>query len=165
MRHIDLSKRLPLELLTRDELLVMRQLDLSYGAALTLARGSRPEITPNGGFEKQLRIWEFCSFDVYTSSTNGGSRQKEKPAYKAWKIECAELSGEKDVLRARLSSMGATAARFGRMRTEKAGRLEKEGSEDRDDQRKKREEAWERVHKMEQNWNDRLMRGDVADAE
>ncbi|OCT47194.1 hypothetical protein CLCR_02423 [Cladophialophora carrionii] len=161
---------------------LMRRFQLSYASALSLARESRPQITPNSGFEKQLRVWEFCGYNVYDcgdetgGSGEAGSRQavrKEKPPYRAWKAERDNLlkRGEEDVNRARFSSLADMAARFGRRRQDV---MAAEGEEERspksstreDDARlakvlgqEKRREAWERVQKMEREWNERLIRG------
>jgi hypothetical protein len=37
----------------------MRKLRLPYTSALALAHESRPEVNPDSGFEKELRIWDF----------------------------------------------------------------------------------------------------------
>src|ERR1700742_5054996 len=100
----------------------MRKLRLPYASALGLARESRPEICPNNGFEKQLRVWEFCKYSVYSDSIDsdgtGHAERKDKPPYTAWKAERDNLlrKGEEDVNRARFSSLADMAARFGRRR-------------------------------------------------
>ncbi|KIX99696.1 uncharacterized protein Z520_04331 [Fonsecaea multimorphosa CBS 102226] len=152
---------------------LMRKFKLSYSAALTLARESRPEICPNSGFEKQLRVWEFCQYNVYLVDDDDDEeqevtqrpRRREKPSYKAWIAERDNMlkRGEEDVNRARLSSLASMAARFGRRRQEDvADDQAKNPTEDdgeRSAEQKKRQENWERVRKMEQDWNERLIRG------
>ncbi|KAF2184528.1 phosphatases II [Zopfia rhizophila CBS 207.26] len=68
---------------------LMRTLTLSYDTALSLARESRPLVTPNPGFERQLRIWEECQYEVYirepATLSTPYSPLVEKPAYKVWK--------------------------------------------------------------------------------
>lgn len=129
--------------------LVMKKRQLSFAAALGLARESRPQICPNSGFEKQLRIWEFCGYSVYQSVELGNER-KEKPPYKAWKAERDNLLklGEEDINRARFSSLAGMAARFGQRRQEQQESEKQDGNE-----------SWERVKKMENDWNEKLMRG------
>jgi hypothetical protein len=166
---------------------VMRRFQLSYASALSLARESRPQITPNSGFERQLRVWEFCGYSVYdgSESERPEAEMKEKPPYKAWKAERDNLlgRGEEDVNRARFSSLADMAARFGRRRHEEReaeglaeADVEKSGSgsgsgknnnvQNNDEletslSEDKRREAWERVQKMENEWNERLIRGQV----
>ncbi|ETI25467.1 hypothetical protein G647_02240 [Cladophialophora carrionii CBS 160.54] len=161
---------------------LMRRFQLSYASALSLARESRSQITPNSGFEKQLRVWEFCGYNVYECGEEAGGSgeagsgeavRKEKRPYRAWKAERDNLlkRGEEDVNRARFSSLADMAARFGRRRQdvmaaegeeetspmnstrEDDGKLDKVLGQD------KRREAWERVQKMEREWNERLIRG------
>lgn len=142
---------------------VMRHLSLPYSSALSLARSSRPLISPNTGFEYQLRIWDHCKYDVYavdstTSAT--GAILKEKPAYKAWKVERDNMmnKGEEAVNKARFSSMASMAAQFGRRRLGK----EEEGENWKTDigDGKGKSESWERVEKMEQEWTRRLIAGE-----
>ncbi|OAP56465.1 hypothetical protein AYL99_09644 [Fonsecaea erecta] len=149
---------------------LMRKFNLSYSAALTLARETLPAICPNTGFEKQLRLWEFCQYNVYF---DGGDeqqivRRREKPSYKAWIAERDNLlkRGEEDVNRARFSSLASMAARFGRKRQEDVedvggdqSRSSSEGQGAKSLEQKMRKENWERVQKMEQDWNDRMIRG------
>jgi hypothetical protein len=77
----------------------MRTLNLSYDSALTLARQSRPLINPNPGFERQLRIWEECKYEVYAPEVDTdsvpSSAVEVKPAYKAWKRQRDELFSRK----------------------------------------------------------------------
>ncbi|EXJ57480.1 hypothetical protein A1O7_07828 [Cladophialophora yegresii CBS 114405] len=168
----------------------MRRFQLSYASALSLARESRPQITPNSGFEKQLRVWEFCGYSADDwgegsgCSDNTGRRskgeRKEKPPYRAWKAERDNLlkRGEEDVNRARFSSLADMAARFGRRRQAVMAAEAPEGDSEDDVERsrensssgneegleqilgqEKRNKAWERVHSMEREWNERLIRG------
>lgn len=135
----------------------MRKRQLSFAAALSLARDSRALICPNSGFEKQLRIWEFCGYSIYQGvnteeATKSGNERREKPPYKAWKAERDNLlkQGEEDINRARFSSLAGMAARFGQRRQEQE--QEQEGSD-------KKDESWERVKRMESEWNEKLKRG------
>ena len=158
----------------------MRKLQLPYATALNLARESRLQLTPNHGFKKQLRIWEFCEYSVYTDESgaadaqtteDGPSTRREKAPYKAWKAEWDNIlqKGEEHVNKARFSGLANMAAAFGRRRQEgEAGTKRVEGGEgegedlDKSLDGEKRKEAWERVQKMEQGWNDRLMRGHIS---
>jgi hypothetical protein len=65
---------------------VMRKLRLPYTSALTLARKSRTEVTPNSGSEKQPRIWEFYQYCVLRDLEDTGVRRENMP-YTAWKEE------------------------------------------------------------------------------
>ena len=66
----------------------MRTLNLSYDAALAMARESRRQIMPNSGFERQLRLWEECQYDVYIRNLDDPFSSKiEKASYRAWKEE------------------------------------------------------------------------------
>jgi hypothetical protein len=155
----------------------MRRFQLSYATALNLARESRPRICPNNGFEKQLRVWEFCRYSIYRDSDGSTEEiRKEKPPYKAWKAERDNLlqKGEEHVNRARFFSLADMAAKFGRRRQELSGSGEGGGKGGRADSivdgeelgrslgDVQRREAWERVQRMESEWNDRLMRGEVG---
>ncbi|OAL36466.1 hypothetical protein AYO20_04362 [Fonsecaea nubica] len=147
---------------------LMRKFKLSYSDALTLARESRPEICPNSGFEKQLRVWEFCQYNAYLDENGREATQTErrkKPSYKAWIAERDNLlrRGEEDVNRARVASLASMAARFGRKRQDEVAN---EQSQDTGEsggresaQQNQRKLGWERVQKMEQDWNERLIRG------
>ena len=142
----------------------MRKSSLDYSSALALARESRALITPNPGFEYQLRVWHFCGYDVYASDNlinpNLLSR-KEKAAYKAWKSNRDEMlgRGEKAVNRARYSSVASLAAAFGKRRVQKnhegeeVGEGKGEGKVDKEQE----QNAWENVEKMEQEWTRRLI--------
>jgi hypothetical protein len=145
----------------------MRLHTLPYSSALALARESRPPISPNTGFEYQLRIWEHCKYDVYsvaetTSAT--GAMLKEKAAYKAWKAERDNVMnrGEEAVNKARFSSMATMAAQFGKRRLD----AEDETGEGKEGtgigEGKGKRESWERVEKMEQEWTRRLIAGEGA---
>ncbi|OAG40111.1 hypothetical protein AYO21_05589 [Fonsecaea monophora] len=147
---------------------LMRKFKLSYSDALALARESRPEICPNSGFEKQLRVWEFCQYSVYLDEDGQQTKQTErrkKPSYKAWIAERDNLlrRGEEDVNRARAASLASMAARFGRKRQdEMANEQSQDASESggrESAQQNQRKLNWERVQKMEQDWNERLIRG------
>ncbi|KAI1629190.1 protein-tyrosine phosphatase-like protein [Exophiala viscosa] len=82
-------------------------------------------ICPNDCFEKQLRVWEHCRYDIYLeveedAGSEGRRERKEKPAHKAWKARRDDLltRGEGDVNRARDSSLANAAAALGRCRLE-----------------------------------------------
>jgi hypothetical protein len=88
----------------------MRTLSLPYSEALSLARDSRPLISPNSGFEEQLLIWEACGYDVLAGDG------AEKEAYKLWKKKRDGIfgGGEDVVNKARAASMAKTVAMFGK---------------------------------------------------
>lgn len=90
----------------------MRKLSLTYEEALSLARQSRPLITPNSGFEKQLLVWQECEYDVFTDEG------AEKDEYREWKRGRDDIfkGGEEAVNKARASSMAKTVAIFGNRR-------------------------------------------------
>jgi hypothetical protein len=162
---------------------VMRHLALPYSSALSFARSSRPAITPNLGFEHQLRIWEHCKYTIYQSDPVDGSKGslganespaplKIKPAYKAYLAERDSLlkRGEEDINRVRFSSMASMAAQFGRRRTEreenKTSRAQTDDTGEaldstKLDAEKRRRDSWDRVEKMEKEWNARLMGGEL----
>jgi len=143
----------------------MRSLSLSYSSAVTLARESRPIICPNDGFERQLRVWQFCKYDIYQPSSDAPSTtteavtetRQEKPSYKAWKAERDVLlkRGEEDVNRAKFSSVASMAALFGKRRRE----IDSEGKVEKSLEEGKRKESWDRVQRMEEEWNERLKKG------
>jgi hypothetical protein len=91
----------------------MRAQSISYAKALSLARESRPIISPNTGFARQLKIWEECAYEIFVPGTS-----EEKAPYSVWKGERDELwkGGEEAIMRARVLAMGSMAAGFGRMR-------------------------------------------------
>ncbi|KAF2183508.1 phosphatases II [Zopfia rhizophila CBS 207.26] len=97
---------------------LMRTLTLSYDTALSLARESRSLVTPNPGFERQLRIWEECQYEVYTCEPATASTPYlppvEKPAYKVWKQQRDDLFCQRteDVNKIRASTMASMAAQF-----------------------------------------------------
>jgi len=62
----------------------MRSLSISYSSSLALARESRPLITPNEGFERQLGIWGDCGYEVFEQ--DAGDR-KDEIHYREWKEE------------------------------------------------------------------------------
>ena len=144
----------------------MRKFSLSYAAALSLAHESRPQITPNTGFEKQLRIWAFCEHDVFVSSLEDEGPRKEKPAYKAWKAERDNVltQGEEDINRARFSSLAQSVASFGRRRMEQGEGKGEGGHRVEQDLETsltevRRRMAWARVREMEEDANQKLMNG------
>ncbi|OCK78047.1 phosphatases II [Lepidopterella palustris CBS 459.81] len=140
---------------------VMRTLSLTYSSALGLVCESRPQVLPNLGFEKQLRIWGFCKYDIYCARTGSkageaaGGERVEKPAYKAWKRERDALlgRGEEAVNRERAKGMARVAAAFAKRRVEV--KREDDG----------REKGWEKVEEMERMWNRRLMIGEAIGGE
>jgi hypothetical protein len=142
----------------------MRKLGMSYAPALALARESRPQITPNSGFEKQLRIWEFCQYSVL-HNPDGTGVKREKAPYKAWKEERLLLLKDKSSNRARLAAVANMAASFGQRRQEQFGSLaaldDKEADVN-DKKQERRSEAWQKVQDMEAAWNEKLMRGEVT---
>ena len=144
----------------------MRSLSLPYASALSLARESRPVICPNDGFERQLRIWEYCKYDIYehlldrSSTAATEETRKEKPSYKAWKAERDSLlkRGEEDINRAKFSSVASMVALFGKRRRE----VESGGEVEKSLESEKRKESWDRVQRMEEEWNERLKKGVTA---
>ncbi|PGH23600.1 hypothetical protein AJ80_02381 [Polytolypa hystricis UAMH7299] len=146
---------------------LMRKFQLTYSAALDLARESRSFICPNDGFEKQLRVWEYCKYDIYMSpapNPSGELVHKEKLAYQAWKSERDNLlkQGEEEINRARVSSMANMTAYFGKRRLaaieEAESGQDSEASKESVEEENKRRESWERVRQMEDKWNERLKR-------
>jgi hypothetical protein len=99
----------------------MRHFSLPCSLALSLARDSRPLISPNAGFERQLRVWEQCKYDIYLAGSIPSGSPKEKAAYRAWKSQRDTLlnQGEEAVNKVRFSSMASMAAEFGRRRLER----------------------------------------------
>ncbi|KAL4737725.1 protein-tyrosine phosphatase-like protein [Aspergillus similis] len=66
---------------------IMRTLVLPYKTALKIAQLSRPQISPNIGFEWQLRVWEGCGYDVFNRVPIGDQGQimiKRKAGYEQW---------------------------------------------------------------------------------
>lgn len=137
---------------------------LPFSAALCLARESRPLICPNDGFERQLRTWEFCNYDVHSDElVPDAAVRKEKRAYAVWKAERDNLlkRGEEDVNRTKSASIASMAAQFGRRRQQARRNAEKtreQGLEESVEEAKRKEE-WERVEQMEHEWNERLKKG------
>ncbi|KAL4981099.1 hypothetical protein BDW66DRAFT_3423 [Aspergillus desertorum] len=61
-----------------------RALVLPYRTALSIAQLSRRQISPNIGFEWQLRVWEGCEYDVFDQVSMGDQGQimiKRKASY------------------------------------------------------------------------------------
>ncbi|KAH8648785.1 protein-tyrosine phosphatase-like protein [Tricladium varicosporioides] len=137
---------------------LMRSLLLEYSEALALAREYRPLISPNEGFEYQLRVWQHCEYDPYFPN------YVEKPAYKALKARRDALVGKgaEAVNRVRYASMANLAASFGKRRA-KEGLIseEREEKEVSSSSGPLKGKAWENVEKMEKEWNRRLMSGDL----
>ncbi|OCL02547.1 phosphatases II [Glonium stellatum] len=148
---------------------LMRTFSLKYSSALSMAWECRPLVCPNAGFERQLRIWEFCEYDVYVrereSTLSPGSAPKEKTAYKVWKAERDDLlsRGEEATNKARFLSMASMAAEFGKRRLKTNKNINnKEGEETTEsEEEKQRRKSWERVENMEKDWNRKLIAGDV----
>jgi hypothetical protein len=143
----------------------MRTFSLTYSAALARAREARSLISPNPGFEYQLRIWEHCKYDAVLYSGNlGPSIHQEKAAYKAWKTNRDALlgRGEAAVNKAHFAAMAKMAADVGKRRTETRGMPK--------DSRKTEEiedisgdlngKGWENVEKMEAEWIRKLIAGE-----
>lgn len=145
----------------------MRTFSLKYSSALSMAWECRPLICPNVGFERQLRIWEFCKYDVYLRESESESAPepvlKEKTAYKVWKAEHDNLlnRGEEAINKARFQSMATMAAEFGKRRLKANENINTKGEEGivRSEEERKRK-SWERVEKMEKDWNRRLIAGE-----
>jgi dual specificity phosphatase 12 len=99
----------------------MRTLSLPFADALCVVRESRPVVSPNIGFTRQLKLWEECKYDVLVDHDT-----EEKVAYRIWKEERDGLlkKGEEAIGRARVSAMGSMAAYFGQMRLEKVDKGE-----------------------------------------
>lgn len=144
---------------------LMRTLRLPYSDALSLARASRRLITPNGGFEKQLRIWAFCEYELtvpgsgqLTSASGNVVEDTVKRPYVVWKRERDLLlkQGDEVVNKERVRGMVGVAAEMGRRRRElRAQRIEGEGGAE-------RAEGWKKVEEMEKEWNRRLINGEVG---
>lgn len=104
--------------------IVMRNCSLSYSAALLLARESHHLISPNPGFELQLRIWGHCNYDVIEPSRKAGKPVSEgKAAYKAWEKYRDELLGRNvndPVAKAHFSMVAKLAANFGKQKAIRA---------------------------------------------
>ncbi|KAF2459677.1 protein-tyrosine phosphatase-like protein [Lineolata rhizophorae] len=148
---------------------LMRKLKIEYSAALALAREARPIIFPNQGFERQLRIWHFCKFDIYQESTPGSpnSPPKAKQPYRVWKSERDNLlsRGQEAANRLRHSSMAEVAAAMGKRRLKKKEEAEASKRDGRAEtsQAMESQKEWERVDAMEKEWNKKLIFGEVAD--
>jgi hypothetical protein len=147
----------------------MRSFSLKYSSALALARESRSLITPNPGFEEQLRIWEHCKYDIFLPNTaflsdEGGSMERrKKKAYKAWKSRRDALlgMGEEAVNRARFASMANMAASFGKRRAEEEEKEMKE-SEGQSEESSAclKGKGWQNLERMEKEWTKKLISGD-----
>ncbi|KAL4778059.1 protein-tyrosine phosphatase-like protein [Aspergillus varians] len=85
---------------------IMRSLFIPYADALALARVSRRLITPNVGFEWQLRIWEHCGYEVFDCVVENGSVVlTRKPTYEEFVDEVGNVFDRLDheeVLRAKM---------------------------------------------------------------
>lgn len=147
---------------------LMRNFSLKYSSALSMARECRPLVCPNVGFERQLRLWGFCECDVYVREPKPvlapKSVLKEKTAYKVWKAERDNLlnRGEEATNKARFSSMATMAAEFGKMRLKANKNINSKGEEGSvgSEEEERKRKSWERVEKMEKDWNRRLISGE-----
>jgi hypothetical protein len=143
----------------------MRKFSLDYSASLALARESQPLISPNPGFEYQLRVWYFCEYDVYfeESMASKSSTPNEKKAYKAWKSNRDSIlgRGEEAISKTRFALMASLAANFGKRKTKesKEGVSKEKMKGGENAQEEKKQKAWENVEKMEQEWTRRLITG------
>jgi len=131
---------------------LMRTLSLNYTSALALARESRPLISPNEGFEYQLRVWQHCDYDVIDADG------KEKAAYQSLKAKRNALlgRGEEAINRARAASVANLAASFGKKRMEKND----DGDKDAKGESELKGKEWEIVERMEEEWTRRLISGE-----
>lgn len=134
---------------------MMRALKLDYSSALALARESRALITPNSGFEYQLRVWQHCGYDVYVSESAASTTSplQDKYAYKVWKSNRDALLGigEEAINKSRFATMAKVAASFGKRRIEakeEKGKKEMQGGEGSNGE--ENSQGWENVEKMEQ---------------
>ena len=125
-------------------------------------------VCPNVGFERQLRLWGFCECDVYVRELElvsaPESALKEKTAYKVWKAERDNLldRGEEATNKARFSSMATMAAEFGKRRLKANKNINSKGEEGSvgSEEEERKRNSWERVEKMEKDWNRRLIAGE-----
>lgn len=125
-------------------------------------------VCPNVGFERQLRLWGFCECDVYVrepeSVSAPGLVLKEKTAYKVWKAERDNLldRGEEATNKARFSSMATMAAEFGKRRLKANKNINSKGEEGSvgSEEEERKRKSWERVEKMEKDWNRGLIAGE-----
>jgi hypothetical protein len=143
----------------------MRTFSLTYSAALARAREARSLISPNPGFEYQLRIWEHCEYDVFLYSNKfGSSVHQEKAAYKAWKKNRDALlgGGEAVVNKAHFAAMVKIAADIGKRRTEASekAKISRKAEEIEDISGGLNGRGWENVDKMEAEWMRRLITGE-----
>ncbi|KAL2868179.1 dual specificity protein phosphatase family protein [Aspergillus lucknowensis] len=116
---------------------IMKCRSLPYNDALRLARQSRSLITPNIGFEYQLRIWKGCGYAVLQVEADGDtkaevgqgnrisadSRLKMKPklAYEVWREEVARIYNHaqyREVQRAKEDLLRSLMARLENLRGE-----------------------------------------------
>jgi hypothetical protein len=118
---------------------VMRRFVLSYSSALAKASESRSRICPNAGFERQLRIWESCKYNIYISgNTTCSSGAKEKERYKAWKAERDDnmlRRGQEAVSKSRFSSTAMMAPQFGKRKTDIREKRGEEGERESDEEK------------------------------
>lgn len=99
---------------------IMRQTKVDYDTALARARTYRDIITPNEGFESQLRLWGEMGCSIRRD--NG----ELKHQYVAWKAEKDRTvaAGEEEKNRVRAKSMASMAAEFGARRLKKVEEAE-----------------------------------------
>ncbi|KAL3433887.1 protein-tyrosine phosphatase-like protein [Aspergillus tetrazonus] len=80
---------------------IMRTLVLPYRTALEIAQLSRPQISPNIGFEWQLQVWEGCGYDVFERVPIGNHGQmmiKRKAGYEQWVDVIDKICDRADVM-------------------------------------------------------------------
>ncbi|KAG0647045.1 Dual specificity phosphatase MPK-4 [Hyphodiscus hymeniophilus] len=149
---------------------LMRKFSLDYPAALALVRESRALVSPNPGFEAQLRIWRSCAYDVYLSHdyfAAGSAALEEKDVYRSWKSARDAMlkadGAEEKLNKARFASMAIMAAKFGKKRAQ-----DNEEGTNSDylgigkSVAGEKEKAWKNVEKMEEEWTRRLITGDYS---
>ncbi|KAJ0427019.1 protein-tyrosine phosphatase-like protein [Aspergillus carlsbadensis] len=108
---------------------IMKHLSLPYATALLTARQSRLIITPNIGFEYQLRMWERSWFDVYLpegedqdsdqEEEEGQVQQIEESEYAAWREDVVQAYSHQqltDFQRAREDCIRRVGARLAVLR-------------------------------------------------
>ena len=96
---------------------VMRRLRMEYDDALALVRKYRPLVTPNEGFEKQLRLWRELEWSRYDNA----EISKVKERYLVWLRERQEMSkkDEEERNKSRAQAVGKLTAFFAARRAER----------------------------------------------
>lgn len=123
---------------------------VEYSAALSQIRDSHPEVSVHPSFEKQLRIWHFCTYNIRDASG------AEKRPYSVWKAERDELlgRGHEAITRRQTLAIGRLAADIGQRRAK-----ERENEHEVDELATERKGSWKRVEDMEETWRRKLMSG------